>query len=179
MKKTILAVILGLFLTICVGCNQSTDSNKTSNTGENTGSNNEEQSIDSKSNNQSSSELEKIDETKHVYLVINKFSLKIDLEENKATEELLNILKQKQINLKLKENGGFEKYGDLGYNLTTSNSNITGNSGDIILYNGNQICVFYGTNTYSYTKLGHININDKDFKTILGTGDIEAKLIYE
>ena len=66
---------------------------------------------------------------------------------------------------------GFEKVGSLGTSLPTSNSQTTAQPGDIVLYNGNQIVVFYGTNSWSYTRLGHIN-DLTGWEDALGSGDV-------
>ncbi len=53
--------------------------------------------------------------------------------------------------------GGFEKVGTLPLSFTTSNSQISTAPGDIMLYQGNQMVIFYGTNSWSYTRLGKID----------------------
>ena len=71
------------------------------------------------------------------------------------------------------EYGGFEKVGDLGFSLPREDTNITTSAGDIVLYQGNQISLFYNSNSWSYTKLGKIqNISSNELKNILGNGDV-------
>ncbi len=93
------------------------------------------------------------------------------LEDNQAAEEFLAIINESPLELCLSDYSGFEKVGNLGRSLTPSNKNITANSGDIVLYNGNQIVVFYGSNSWSYTKLAHI-YDLTGWKEAMGTGDI-------
>ena len=57
----------------------------------------------------------------------------------------------------LNDYGGFEKVGSLGRSLTTSNSQTTTTAGDIVLYNSSNIVMFYGSNSWSYTRLGKID----------------------
>ena len=108
-----------------------------------------------------------------VYIKINNNVLNIELEDNSATIELKERLKNGDIVVNAHEYGGFEKVGDLGFSLPREDTNITTSSGDIVLYQGNQISLFYNSNSWSYTKLGKIqNISSSEFKNILGNGDV-------
>ena len=108
-----------------------------------------------------------------VYIKINNNVLNIELEDNSATIELKERLKNGDIIVNAHEYGGFEKVGDLGFSLTREDTNITTSAGDIVLYQGNQISLFYNSNSWSYTKLGKIqNISSNELSNILGTGDI-------
>ena len=89
-------------------------------------------------------------------LKIKNFEFKVNLEDNEATKELLNIIKNEEITISFDDYGGFEKVGDLGRSLPTNNERITTKPGDIVLYQGDQIVMFYGSNTQSYTMLGHV-----------------------
>lgn len=89
-------------------------------------------------------------------LKIKNFEFKVNLEDNEATKELLNIIKNEEITISFDDYGGFEKVGDLGRSLPTNNEIITTKPGDIVLYQGDQIVMFYGSNTWSYTMLGHV-----------------------
>ena len=79
------------------------------------------------------------------------------LEYNQAVEELVEMMEAGGVTLQLEDYGGFEKVGPLGRNLTTSNSQTTTVAGDIVLYNGSNIVMFYGSNSWSYTRLGKID----------------------
>lgn len=117
------------------------------------------------------------EEMKEIYLYVNNNILEVELENNDATIELLNILNNKDITILANEYGGFEKVGSLGFELPTNDKNIKTQSGDIVLYNKNQISVFYESNSWSYTKLGKIkNKTKNELKDILGSGNIELRL---
>ena len=73
---------------------------------------------------------------------------------------------------------GFEKVGALETNLPTNNQQITTQPGDIMLYQGNQIVLFYGSNTWNYTQIGHIN-NLSGWQEALGNGDVTITLSLE
>ena len=108
-----------------------------------------------------------------VYIKVNNKVLNIELEDNSATKELRERLKNGDVIVNAHEYGGFEKVGDLGFSLPREDRNITTSSGDIVLYQGNQISLFYNSNSWSYTKLGKvINIDNDELKNILGKGDV-------
>ena len=90
-------------------------------------------------------------------LAINDYEFDVTLEENDATRELVEMARNEPITIRFEDYGGFEKVGPLGRSLTTDNSRITTKPGDIVVYQGNQIVMFYGTNTWSYTMLGHVD----------------------
>lgn len=141
-------------------------------------SNNTENTIDDKvENNETSNNTiteNKVDESMNtIYIKVNNNVLSIELEDNSATRELKRQLKNGDIIVNAHEYGGFEKVGDLGFSLPIEDSNITTSAGDIVLYQGNQISVFYNSNSWSYTKLGKVqNISSNELKDILGNGDV-------
>lgn len=93
------------------------------------------------------------------------------LEENSAVESLLGLMETAPLVIQMSDYSGFEKVGSLGTNLPTSNQQTTTQSGDIVLYNGNQIVIFYGTNSWSYTRLGKVD-DLTEWKEALGNGDV-------
>ena len=97
------------------------------------------------------------------------------LEDNQAVEELVEMMKAGGVVLTLDDYGGFEKVGSLGKNLTTSNSQTTTAAGDIVLYNGSNIVMFYGSNSWSYTRLGKID-DLTDWENALGSGSVTVIL---
>jgi len=110
-----------------------------------------------------------------MYLKINNKILSVDLESNSSTEALVELLKKNDITYEAHDYGDFEKVGELGFTLPENNNQITTEPGDIILYNGNSICIFYGSNSWSYTRLGKIrDVNLDDLKTILGSGNVSV-----
>ncbi len=95
------------------------------------------------------------------------------LEDNTAAREFVAMMKEAPVTINMSDYSGFEKVGSLGRSITASNSQMTTVPGDIVLYNGNQIVMFYGSNSWSYTKLGHIE-NLTGWESALGSGDITA-----
>ena len=72
--------------------------------------------------------------------------------------------------------GGFEQVGTLGQNITRNDVQMTTQAGDIVLYAGNQLVIFYGTNTWSYTKLGHVNLSQSEMTELLGNGNMTVEI---
>lgn len=91
-----------------------------------------------------------------MYIKINENKLEVTLTNNSSVDALIEILKQKDITYTAEDYGGFEKVGSLGFSLPTNNSQMTTEAGDVILYSGNQIVIFYGSNSWSYTRIGKI-----------------------
>ena len=76
--------------------------------------------------------------------------------------------------------GGFEQVGSLGSDLPASDEQTTTEAGDIVLYSGNQIVVFYGSNTWAYTRLGHItDKSPQELEELLGNGDTTISIKTE
>ncbi len=113
------------------------------------------------------------DNTDMIKIKVNNEVLEVKLEENEATKSLVKILKNGDISVDAKEYGGFEKVGDLGINLPRNDTKMTTSAGDIVLYQGNQISLFYNSNSWSYTKLGKVqNVTTEELKDVLGSGDV-------
>lgn len=93
------------------------------------------------------------------------------LEENVAVSALVDMMRESPVVLQMSDYSGFEKVGPLGTSLPADNSQTTTHAGDIVLYNGNQIVVFYGSNSWSYTRLGHID-DLTGWEEALGNGDV-------
>lgn len=90
------------------------------------------------------------------------------LEQNDATAALVDML---PLTISMSDYSGFEKVGSLGASLPTSNAQTTTQEGDVVLYNGNQIVIFYGSNSWSYTRLAHVD-DLTDWADALGSGDV-------
>ena len=95
----------------------------------------------------------------------------VTLADNEAVKALVEKLQQGPVTVTLNSSGGFEIWGALGFSLPTSNQQITAQPGDVILYNGSNICIFYGSNSWSYTRLGKIDgLTGNELSTFLKAG---------
>ena len=112
--------------------------------------------------------------------MINEEVLEVEWENNEAVEALKEIVKENDLSIQLSKYGGFEQVGDIGYDLPTSDTQITTEPGDIMLYTDNQMVIFYGNNSWSYTRLGKIkNKSNEELKELLGNEDIIVNLIID
>ena len=100
------------------------------------------------------------------------------LEENEAVDALVEMMEQGPVTIQMSDYSGFEKVGPLGTSLPTSNQQTTTQAGDIVLYQGNQIVMFYGSNSWSYTRLGHID-DLTGWEEALGSGDVTVTFALE
>lgn len=108
---------------------------------------------------------------KKMNLQIGNNSFTATLESNTAVDALVDMMREAPVVIQMSDYSGFEKVGSLGTSLPTSNKQTTTQSGDIVLYNGNQIVIFYGSNSWSYTRLGRID-DLSGWKEALGSGDV-------
>ncbi|MEE5993599.1 MAG: flavodoxin [Oscillospiraceae bacterium] len=108
---------------------------------------------------------------------VNGYTLTASLEDNSSAQALKELLKNGSITIEMSDYGNFEKVGTLPETLPRNDERITTEAGNLILYQGNQITIYYDVNTWNFTKLGHIdNITQEELKSILGDGNVTAKL---
>ena len=106
-----------------------------------------------------------------LYITIDGVTKTATLVGNAATQELVAKLQETPVTVTLNDNH-FEIWGSLGFSLPTSNEQVNAQPGDIVLYSGQYICIFYGSNSYSYTRLGKIDgLTESELKTFLKAGE--------
>ena len=189
MKRLISAVVtftLLFCMTACVNTNhQATDvSQSESGVSENGNSNSAtdvkpSDSVSDTAGNQTESvssktkeSTEEISEMK-MTVQIGTATFTATLEDNIAAREFIEMMKEAPVSIEMSDYSGFEKVGSLGRSLTADNHQTTTNAGDIVLYNGSNIVMFYGSNSWSYTRIGHID-NLTGWEDALGNGIITA-----
>ena len=110
--------------------------------------------------------------TTKMYITIDGRTEAVTLTNNSATHALVAKLQEASVTVTLNSSGGFEIWGALGFSLPTSNEQINAQPGDIVLYNGSNICMFYGTNSWNYTLLGKIDgLSESELRTFLKAGE--------
>ena len=106
-----------------------------------------------------------------MYITIGGQTHSATLVDNDATRELVAALQSASITVTLNDND-FEIWGSLGRSLTTKNEQMNAQPGDVVLYNGSNICLFYGSSSWSYTRLGHIDgLSESELRTFLKAGE--------
>ena len=97
------------------------------------------------------------------------------LTNNSSATAFYELLKKAPVTIKMSDYSNFEKYGPIGTSLPRNDTQITTTAGDIILYQGNQIAVYYDTNSWNFTRLGKVDgVTQAELKRILGKGDVTA-----
>lgn len=116
-------------------------------------------------------------EVRPISVTIGETTLQATLADTEAAAALAERLQAGPVTLNLHAYGGFEKVGPLPWALPTADSQTTTEPGDIMLYQGDQITIFTGSNTWAYTPLGHIDgIAPNDLIAVLGDGDTDVTL---
>ena len=107
--------------------------------------------------------------------------LNATLADNSSATAFYELLKKRPLTVDMNDYGNFEKVGPLGTKLPRNDTQITTQAGDIILYQGNQITIYYDTNSWNFTRLGKVvstssttSITQAELKKILGKGDVTA-----
>ena len=110
-------------------------------------------------------------------LLIDNVAVEVDWENNDSVKELCEKVKSNAITINANRYGGFEQVGSLGQSIKSNNVQMTTEPGDIVLYNGSNIVIFFGSNSWSYTKLGKIkNKNLNELKQLLDKGSVAFTL---
>ncbi len=113
-----------------------------------------------------------------MYITIGEQTQSVTLVDNTATRALVEKLQLAPVSVTLNSSGGFEIWGALGFSLPTSNQQLAAQPGDVILYNGSNICLFYGSNSWSYTRLGKIDgLSESELRTFLKAGESNITVI--
>ena len=122
---------------------------------------------------QDDNQTTKEDETANMKLTLKIDGIEVDViwSDNDSVKALKNLAKD-GLTINMSKYGGFGQVGSIGSTLPSSDTRIATNPGDIVLYSSNQIVIFYDSNTWSYTKLGHINLSKSELTNLLGGEDV-------
>ena len=109
-------------------------------------------------------------------MTINETDVAVAWEDNESVDALKELARD-GLKISMSMYGGFEQVGPIGQSLPRSDRQTTTSAGDIVLYSGDQIVVFYGSNSWSYTRLGKItDKSDQELSELLGNKDVTIKL---
>lgn len=115
-------------------------------------------------NNKTNSPETPIDKEINMTLSIDNQELDVYWEDNDSVNAIKGIL---PLTINMHQYGGFEQTGSIGQSIVRNDSQINVVPGDIVLYNGNAISVFYNNSSWSYTRLGHINLDNSELNVLL------------
>ena len=102
-------------------------------------------------------------------LIIDEKEIEVTWEDNPSIEAIKSIA---PLSINMHQYGGFEQVGPIGQSIVSNDKKITTEPGDIVLYASNQIVIFFGSNTWDYTKLGHINLSNSELYSLLNKENI-------
>ena len=117
---------------------------------------------------------------KMLKMMIGDTEVSVDWESSESVEALKNLCAEEPLVIQMSMYGGFEQVGSIGTRLPSDDEQTSTSAGDIVLYSSNQIVVFYGSNSWAYTRLGHITDQDAAGMTdLLGNGDVTITISLE
>ena len=174
-------LLVGILLTVGLfGCGNLSEKNSTTNTNE-TNKTVETPTETTETTGKSTETDGKTrgDDGKEMYVYIGENRLEVDLANNSSADALVGLLRKGDVSYSASDYGNFEKVGDIGYTLPRNDTQIAVSPGDVILYQGKSLCLYYGKNTYTFTKIGKINgYSESELKALLyaGQGAKEVRL---
>ena len=115
-------------------------------------------------------------ENMKITITINgREKLSATLAGNSSAKAFYALLKKGAVTVEMHDYGNFEKVGSLPESLPRNDTQITTEPGDIILYQGDQITIYYDTNSWSFTRLGRIGgVTQAELRAVLGEGGVTA-----
>ena len=112
-------------------------------------------------------------------MTIGGTDVAVEWEENESVEALKALCAEGPLEIQMTMYGGFEQVGSIGQSLPRDDAQVTTDAGDIVLYSGDQIVVFYGSNSWAYTRLGRVADKTPDeMADLLGNGDVTLVICY-
>lgn len=133
----------------------------------------EETTVKQASTNAESSEGEDVASMK---LYINETEIPVIWEENRSVREIMEEAAKGDIIVEMSMYSDNEQVGSLGRSYISNNKQTTTHNGDIVLYNSSNIVVFYGSNSWSYTRLGKMDLSESEVTAMLSNGDVQLKI---
>ena len=110
-------------------------------------------------------------------LRINGTEVTVAWEDNESVAALRELVKAEPLSIEMSPYGGFEQVGSLGERLPRNDTQTTTQAGDIVLYSGSDIVIFYGSNSWAYTRLGHIEgLSGDELAALLSSNDVTATI---
>ena len=111
-----------------------------------------------------------------VKLIIDGTVVPVTWEHNASTAALQKLL---PLTIKMSPYGGFEQVGSIGQSIPSEDKQLTTQYGDIVLYAGNKLVIFYGSNSWAYTRLGHIELSQQEMTALLNRDEVTVQLMTE
>ncbi len=117
---------------------------------------------------------------KTLKMKIGEHPVEVVWENNEAAEALKEFAKDGPVTIQMSMYGGFEQVGSIGKTLPSKDVQTYTSPGDLVLYQSSRLVVFYGTNSWAYTRLGRITgQTEEQLEALLGNGDVVITLSME
>ena len=159
MSKKLIAALIAVLFCLCLAltaCGRIPDSDTTGDDPDTEqGGENMTDGNDGDTESGENNDTEESEGITEMYITVNNNKLKVTLAENSTVDALVGLLKKGDITYTAHANN-FEIYGDIGHSLPTNNTQLTSAVGDVFLWAGDNVCIFFGNNSYSYTRIGKI-----------------------
>ena len=169
MKK--LVIFMAVMLLMLSGCMAQTNSSVSVKDIEST---NETTSVEETATKEEQlSETESSESEDTMRLLIGETEVPVTWEENASVEALMALC---PLTIQMSMYGGFEQVGSIGQSIVRDDVQTNTSFGDIVLYSGSQIVIFYGSNSWAYTRLGHVDLSQQEMRELLGGGDVAITL---
>lgn len=128
---------------------------------------------------QSVEHTEYTEETTALQMTIGNTSVSVDWEDNESVQSLKELCRNQPLTIYMSMYSGFEQVGSIGTALPQNDMQTTTSAGDIVIYSGNQMVVFYGSNSWAYTRLGHITDKTQaELTELLSNGNVTVTLTF-
>lgn len=180
-QRCLLCILLAsAFFAMCISlcaCSEPTEANNNQQstsvgTNEATESEQPTSSTNKHSNQQEGTSAMSSEITDTIILSVNGSELTATLEDNSSAEALVKLLEQGPLTINMEDYANMEKVGPIGRSLPRNDTPTNTEAGDIILYQGNQLVVYYGTNSWNFTPIGKIQgVSANELRSILGRGN--------
>ncbi len=139
----------------------------------------QEETISAEPENDPASTTVKVQKTM-LQMKIGETKVSVTREDNDSVAALKELCKDAPLTIQMSMYGGFEQVGPIGTRLPSNDAQTTTSAGDIVLYSSNQIVVFYGSNSWAYTRLGHITDQDAaGMASLLSNGNVTITISAE
>ncbi len=115
-----------------------------------------------------------ITDTHEMILRIDETEVPAIWENNPSVEALEDLL---PLTIEMSMYGGFEQVGPIGQEIVSNDEQTKTEPGDIVLYSGDQIVIFYGNNSWAYTRLGHVDLTQEEMAELLSHGDVVITIL--
>ena len=172
-NKRIVAILLaGLLVVALTACGAGSEESAAGSSNEAA----EEQSVEQ----DAMAQTDEADAGEDMILQINGNEVPVIWESNEAVDKLRELVAGGGIEIQMSMYGGNEQVGPIGSELPSDDEQTTTKPGDIVLYSSNQMVIFYGSNSWAYTRLGRIaGMSDAELADLLGNGDVTVAIMMK